>query len=171
MIAVRGADPDDAPSIPPLTIAAWQRAYVGIFTPRLLAALAEPERIEERVTLTRQRLEEPPPGMAEFVAELDGNVVGWLRAVATTDAEIEACYVHPDAWGRGVGRALLAAGVQTLIERGCREQLLWTLELNDRSRRFYEGQRWVHDGAVRLREFTVGELGETANEVRYVHSV
>jgi GNAT superfamily N-acetyltransferase len=170
MIAIREATPEDAAFIPRLTIAAWQRAYVGIFTPELLAALAEPDRVKERVDLTRGRLEERPPGMAEFVAELDGDVIGWVRVVAATEAEIEACYVHPDAWGRGVGRTLLEAGVQALLDCGCRELLLWTLERNDRSRRFYEGQGWLHDGTVRSREFSVGEVSETAEEVRYVRS-
>jgi len=74
-----------------LTIAAWQRAYAGIFTPDFLAALSEPGRVQERIDITRRRLMDPPQGMAEFIGEFDGIVVGWARAAAGSEAEIEAC--------------------------------------------------------------------------------
>jgi GNAT superfamily N-acetyltransferase len=170
MKQVREACPDDASFIPRLTIAAWQRAYVGIFSPQFLDALAEPDRVNARAAMTRRRLEERPVGMSEFVAELDAVVVGWVRAAARGAGEIEACYVHPDAWGQGVGTALLDAGVRALVDGGCCDLILWTLEMNDRSRRFYETNGWTHDGAVRQREFAAGELTETVVEVRYVRS-
>ncbi len=165
---VREAFPDDAATIPPLVIAAWRRAYDGIFSPEFLTALGEPDRVRERIDLTRRRLEARPAEMSEFVAERDGEVVGWLRAVAGLASEVEACYVHPDHWGHGVGRALLDVGVRALLERGCSDLQLWTLRQNDHSRRFYETQGWVNDGSVRSREFTVGELREAVDEVRYV---
>jgi putative acetyltransferase len=43
-----------------------------------------------------------------LVATLNGRVVG-IGAVVPAGRELRACYVHPDAGRRGVGRAIVAA--------------------------------------------------------------
>jgi L-amino acid N-acyltransferase YncA len=64
-----------------------------------------------------------------FVAELDGEVVGWCAVVAYSHRAVyrgvgeESVYVAEHARGRGVGRALL----ETVIE-GARAGGLWTLQ-------------------------------------------
>jgi phosphinothricin acetyltransferase len=64
-----------------------------------------------------------------FVAELDGRVAGWValtpysrRAVYRGVAD-ESVYVAEFARGRGVGRALLAAAIESSRSGG-----LWTLQ-------------------------------------------
>ena len=47
------------------------------------------------------------PDRTVLVAEREGTVVGFGQAHHGR-AEVEACYVHPDHAGRGVGSALLA---------------------------------------------------------------
>ena len=64
-----------------------------------------------------------------FVAELDGEVVGWIAVVPYSRRAVyrgvgeESVYVAERARGRGVGRALL----ETVIE-SAREGGLWTLQ-------------------------------------------
>jgi L-amino acid N-acyltransferase YncA len=64
-----------------------------------------------------------------FVAELDGEVVGWIAIVPYSRRAIyrgvgeESVYVAERARGRGVGRALL----ETVIE-SARDGGLWTLQ-------------------------------------------
>ena len=44
---------------------------------------------------------------------------------------VELLFTHPRAWGRGAGRALLAAGEDALRDAGCAEAALWTEERNE----------------------------------------
>ena len=59
--------------------------------------------------------------------------------------ELFAIYVDPEAWGRGAGRALMDTALASLREH-FDEAVLWVLEDNPRTRRFYELAGWVHDG-------------------------
>ena len=77
-----------------------------------------------------------------------------------TDAgELFALYVDPDFWGRGVGRALIAAARARLVAEGYRWAVLWVLEGNARADRFYRADGWAPDGARRTE--TIGGLAAT----------
>ena len=64
-----------------------------------------------------------------FVAEVDGEIVGWTAVVPYSRREVyrgvgeESVYVAERARGRGVGAALLAALIQSARRSG-----LWTLQ-------------------------------------------
>jgi len=64
-----------------------------------------------------------------FVAELDGDVVGWTAVVPYSRRSVyrgvgeESVYVAARARGRGVGRALLEAVIESARSGG-----LWTLQ-------------------------------------------
>ena len=64
-----------------------------------------------------------------LVAELDGDVVGWCAVVPYSSREVyrgvgeESVYVADRARGRGVGRALLEAAIESARAGG-----LWTLQ-------------------------------------------
>jgi L-amino acid N-acyltransferase YncA len=64
-----------------------------------------------------------------FVAELDGDVVGWVAVVPYSRRTVyrgvgeESVYVAKRARGRGVGRALLEAVIESARAGG-----LWTLQ-------------------------------------------
>jgi ribosomal protein S18 acetylase RimI-like enzyme len=53
--------------------------------------------------------------------------------------ELYALNVDPAAWGRGAGRALLAAAT-TWLDARFRSSILWVLEANPRARRLYEAR-------------------------------
>jgi GNAT superfamily N-acetyltransferase len=55
-------------------------------------------------------------------------------------------YVLPEQWSRGVGTALMQAGMQELRVLGMPEAALWVLRDNLRARRFYEQIGWAPDG-------------------------
>ncbi|GIJ28642.1 GNAT family N-acetyltransferase [Micromonospora qiuiae] len=99
---VRAAHPNDAPAVVAL------RTLVFPFLVRGVAS-------------TRQLIETPPAGQhwAGFVAEVDGNIVGWVsvsRNNQTTEAvgEVSLLHVHPDCRHRGIGAALLARALAQL---------------------------------------------------------
>jgi GNAT superfamily N-acetyltransferase len=66
---------------------------------------------------------------------------------------LEALYVHPSAWGTGVAATLHDAAVAELRAQGVTGARLWTLERNERARRFYERHGWRPDGTSRVVEF------------------
>jgi ribosomal protein S18 acetylase RimI-like enzyme len=62
-----------------------------------------------------------------------------------------------------VGRALMRETLARLRAHGFEEAVLWVLEDNSRTRRFYELAGWRADGDVKIEEW----LGLVVREVRY----
>jgi len=64
-----------------------------------------------------------------FVALMDDQVLGWVACSGVSDRCVYAgvvehsVYVHPDAQGRGVGRSLLAALIDSTEKAG-----IWTIQ-------------------------------------------
>jgi GNAT superfamily N-acetyltransferase len=103
------------------------------------------------------------------VAEQAGEVVGFAHLGPARDEPLEdlgelyAIYVLPDAWGGGVGQALMAETLARLQAEGFDRAILWVLEDNPRTRRFYELAGWHADGGAKDETW----LGTTIREVRY----
>jgi GNAT superfamily N-acetyltransferase len=164
-VVCRPATRADVPAIATVRIRSWQEAYRGVVPRDYLDALdpaAEVARWEGR------------PLEGQHVAEANGSVVGWLfvgpyradegeEVPGPSCGEIGAIYALPEAWGLGVGRALLAYGLGELRRRGLQPVLLWVLAANDRARRFYEKAGFHADGPIV--DFEVG--GATLPELRY----
>jgi GNAT superfamily N-acetyltransferase len=157
---IRQAGPDDAYAVESIRIRGWQIAYRHVFPPAKLDALAVDE------TRWRQRFLAPPRGWATFVAERDGDVIGFASVGPSRDeeeqGELYAIYVDPDAWSEGAGRALLERAEARLAET-YDEATLWVLSDNPRARRFYEHAGWTADGAEKAEQW----LGVTSTETRY----
>ena len=77
--------------------------------------------------------------------------------------ELCALYVHPDAWGGGIGVALVSAARQELVEQGFRHGIVWALAGNVRADRFYRNDGWVPEGTQR----TDTVWGVSVKEFRY----
>lgn len=77
--------------------------------------------------------------------------------------ELDMFYSDPSAWGRGIGRRLLASVMEEFRACGFTEATLWTAEDNHRPRRIYEAAGWRLDGAVRERTWR----GINFRELRY----
>jgi GNAT superfamily N-acetyltransferase len=160
-VELRSATAADADAVAAVQERGWQRAYRHVFPPDELdrGGFIEVER-------WRRRLVAPPTGWATFVADLDGEVAGFVCVGGSRDVrrcgEVYAIYVDPEAWARGLGRALLARAEAELARRWDVASL-WVLEANDRARRFYAAAGWEPDGA-RKRET---RFGVSAPEVRY----
>lgn len=144
----RPAAPDDAQAIARVHVASWNAAYRGVIADEALDELTE-ERLAPE---WRQEIEGDEAAVA--VVEEDGRVFGYSRygpgrdddLDPATTAEIYGFYVHPDAWGRGAGRALMEHVTADLRGRGFARAVLWVVQVNERAQRFYRGVGFAADG-------------------------
>lgn len=171
-VLIRPATADDADAIGAVHVRAWQTGYRGQLPDELLDGLS----IADRQRGWRERLEAGLIGeQVMLVAEdpVDGHVCGWSSIGRLTEestdldadeiGQLWAINLEPEAWGRGIGPALLQAATARLGDRGYAAAVLWCLATNTRARRFYEREGWAADGAT-----AVGEKGGVPlHEVRY----
>jgi ribosomal protein S18 acetylase RimI-like enzyme len=98
-----------------------------------------------------------------LVAEEGGAVVGYVAIGRPTPlesnrhvADIRGLAVAPSAQGRGIGRALVEAGVALARERGARKVRLRVLGPNTAARALYESCGFVVEGVLREEFFLDG---------------
>jgi len=166
-VVVRQAVPGDPPAMAALHVRAWRATYAGLIPDEFLAGL----KVEDREAMWRRSVTAPEVAPAErviLVAEQGGAVVGFAAAGhARGDdefglGELYALNVDPPAWGRGAGRALLAAATAWLDAR-FRASVLWVVERNPRARALYERAGWSVDGATKIEDYG----GAAVNNCRY----
>jgi GNAT superfamily N-acetyltransferase len=152
-VLVRKATPGDALAVGRVRNRSWQAAYAHLFPAEALSSLDD----ESALAWSRRIL--AAPSVQLLVGELDGMVVGFSSFGAAWDeadagaGELYAIYVDPDAWGAGVGQALMAGTLTWFRERGFAEAILWVFEDNPRTRRFYELSGWTADGGIKDEEW------------------
>jgi GNAT superfamily N-acetyltransferase len=143
-----------------VNVVSWQAAYPGLIDQTFLDSLDVAGR-----TQSWQRILHQSQGQV-LVADEGGVVVGFCAVGPSIEddwGEVFAIYLHPEQWGHGVGRDLLAAGEQALARAGFWQALLWVLEGNARARAFYERQGWERGKPIRIE--AIG--GVEVTEVRY----
>jgi GNAT superfamily N-acetyltransferase len=150
---LRPAVPDDAPAVGRVHVRSWQAGYRGLMPDEYLDGL-QPEYRASHYTFGRLF------GPRTTVAILDGAIVGFATIYRS---QLTALNVDPDAWSRGVGRALIAQARADLAAAGVTEAHLWVLVGNTRAERFYERDGWTTDGTRRSN--TV--WGITVDEIEY----
>lgn len=86
-----------------------------------------------------------PPAGAALLAELDGEIVGFVgvRRLAGGVAELKRMYVRPAGRGRGIGRALAVAAIDAARELGYRALRLDTVPQLVAAQSLYESLGFV----------------------------
>ncbi len=79
----------------------------------------------------------PEAGVPEAGASEPAGLIGGYPETADI-VELVSMYVRPEARGRGVGEALVAAVFGWAQERGAKTVHLWVTESNDHARALYE---------------------------------
>jgi GNAT superfamily N-acetyltransferase len=94
-----------------------------------------------------------------LVADAAGELAGFTACGASRDpdapdrvGELQTLLVAAGRWRRGVGRALMAAALADLAERGYTEATVWSFAANERANSFYESEGFEPDGAKRTEE-------------------
>jgi GNAT superfamily N-acetyltransferase len=109
-----------------------------------------------------------------LVADAGGDLLGFASYSPSRDSdadpgrvgEIGAIYLLPSAWGKGIGKRLMEATLESLAAASFVQVTLWVLDSNVRARRFYETGGWSPDGGQKLDE----SRGFPITQVRYRRS-
>jgi GNAT superfamily N-acetyltransferase len=162
LIDVRRATVADADAIGRVHAASWRVAYAQ-FGDAFLATVVD----QERVDLWKRVLTEDDGVVLVAPADAPSAFI-YVGASRDDDApahvgEVMTFYAHPDAWGTGGGRALMAHALDEFRAQGFTEAMLWVLDTNPRARRFYEIAGWHLDGGTKHQSWRNAEF----DEVRY----
>jgi L-amino acid N-acyltransferase YncA len=146
----------------------WDESARAAFTDLLPAGHEFPEPDPERWYALIE-----DGAVSILMAEDDGELLGFSACGESRDedaapgvGEVRSLFVADGLWGRGVGRALMSAVLDSLRERGCTEASVWSFAANERANRFYEAHGFTRDGAERTEAAWADLL-----EVRYRRSL
>jgi GNAT superfamily N-acetyltransferase len=149
---LRPAVPADALAVERVHVRAWQVGYRGLLPAGYLDSLRAEDR-SARYTFGRA------DGPRTTVAVDGDELVGFATIHGD---ELCALHVAPEAWGRGVGRALIAQARADLAAAGAAEAHVWVLAGNARAERFYARDGWTTDGTRRSDIVWGAAVGEIA---------
>lgn len=167
-VIIRPAAPDDARAITEVHVASWQAAFRGIVPDEALDAMTPDDRLPMWT-----RVLEPGSTFAVIVAEVNGAVTGFASVETSEEGmagemTLYTLYLHPDATGKGIGRALLAEAERVMAARGARAATLRVITANPRARRVYERAGWIAEaGSVRIED----AWGIPVETIRYTKSL
>jgi ribosomal protein S18 acetylase RimI-like enzyme len=155
-VDVRPARLEDAERIAEIHVRSWQGGYRGLIPQEYLDSLDPARRLDDR--FARIRDADWNRGGCFVVSGADGRLAGFADIGRSRDAdsdpdlagEILAIYLDPEAWGEGLGRALMSAALRHLERAGYAEVTLWVLDTNIRAQRFYRAAGFSPDGAVKV---------------------
>src|SRR5690606_5543324 len=143
-LVVRPAVAADAAGIGRVYVETWRTTYAGMVPDRVLVDMSEARQSARWA----QWFARPGKDFAVVAHDRKAGVVGFasggpIRSRAPLapgmggTGEVYTLYVLPDFQGRGVGRRLLGAAFQGLVDRRYGSALIWVLAANP-ARFFYE---------------------------------
>jgi ribosomal protein S18 acetylase RimI-like enzyme len=170
---IRAARVADASQIAVVHVRSWQGAYRGLLPQAYLDGLDPAERVGRWERSLAEAANDGGNGV--LVADASGTLLGFAGYAPSRDGdadparvgEIDAIYLLPSAWGKGLGRRLMGAALTRLAEAQFDRVTLWVLDSNVRARRFYEAGGWLADGARKIEE----SRGFPIAQVRYKRSL
>jgi GNAT superfamily N-acetyltransferase len=162
---IREAHSADAPAIGQVQVDSWRTTYAGIVPADYLASLS----YEQQGQVWEHHISTLSSAAAMYVAEaVTGEVVGFVHSGPERSGhkiytgELYAIYLLAAYQRQGLGRQLMRATVNGLLQHGLPSMLVWVLAANS-SRAFYEalgGQQVAEQeitiGAARLTEVAYG---------------
>ncbi|MEI6407401.1 MAG: GNAT family N-acetyltransferase [Actinomycetes bacterium] len=151
-LMIREAQLEDVPRIAQVHVETWRDAYLGIIPDTYLQSLS----IDKRAEIWEINLRNQHPKSHTLVAELDGQIVGFIGVGAcrdeestTSHGEVFSIYVDSDKQGLGIGTRMLNQGLEFLKNENFSRASLWVLAGNESSRFWYESRGWRRDGKVK----------------------
>lgn len=151
-VIIRPAQLADARGIGIVHLDTWRSTY----TPLVPSGYLDQFNYDEREQTWRARLSNTQAQQHVFVAEQDGQIVGFASGgVSRTDdlpytAEVYALYVLAAFQRRGIGVRLVTALAERFAADGHTHMLIWVLSENRNGRAFYEaiGGKWLRERLI-----------------------
>jgi GNAT superfamily N-acetyltransferase len=140
-VIIREAVEEDAEGVARVNVRTWQTAYAGIFPAEGLEKLGE--NFERRVEFWRKQISDPELALRMFAAEADGEVVGFAGGEPERSGEwpyqgeLTVIYILEEHQKQGIGRRLVKAVAQALLDQGLHSMIVWVLA-DSPYRAFYE---------------------------------
>jgi ribosomal protein S18 acetylase RimI-like enzyme len=137
---LRAATPDDAEGIAMVRIDSWRKTYHDIMPDEYLDNM----EVKDSMHLWHRVLSATSSKTSVFVAELDGDVVGFAAGKMLDepkfglDAELAAIYLIPDLQRSGIGSRLVTMVAQAQQAQGASGLLTWVISENKIARAFFE---------------------------------
>ncbi|MFB2554604.1 GNAT family N-acetyltransferase [Herbiconiux liangxiaofengii] len=160
-VRVRDATAGDLDAMVEVFLACWRESYAEVLPPELTESMPE-----GRAQALWSAALAAPAGRILVAEDGDspGTLLGMTRHALEPTVEhgvrvavVESLYVSPTAQGRGLGKLLLGAAVDSIAATAAHEARLWVFAANRPSIDFYRSQGWREDGATRV-EAAYGEL-------------
>lgn len=130
-----------------IMIAAWRSAFRGILEDTVIEQYTGFENCKAMFTQILTSGEG-----TIYLASLDSKPMGllcWLGE-SRDAARIEGLLTCPEAWGKGVGAALMERALSDIKAAGYSSVHVWPFAENHRARRFYEKQGFHPTGQTRM---------------------
>jgi diamine N-acetyltransferase len=151
-MTIRPAEEADIPALSTLARRTWADAFGSSLSPEQLAAELDETRSEEyfRAALVEHTI---------LVAELDGDLVGYVQFGDVTIPEVDArpgdrglhrVYVANELQGRGIGRALMDAALSHPRLADAEQIYLAVWDANEPALRLYANLGFRAVGTTRL---------------------
>jgi ribosomal protein S18 acetylase RimI-like enzyme len=147
---IRLATEDDAEAIGELWVESAREAFTPLLPDGHRLPDPQPQRMRDRIAGGE---------VSVLVAEPEGELAGFVACGPSRDpepepgvGEVQSFFVGAGRWGRGIGRALMAAALEDLRRRGYAAATVWSFDSNERANAFYESHGFQRDGATRTEE-------------------
>jgi GNAT superfamily N-acetyltransferase len=139
MIQVRNASIDDVEQLAAVYVAAWRGGFSDLFS---IATFVDDQFESSRLIEVREIVLDD--SVTTTVVELDGRIVGFSGFA--DDKCLDDLWVHPDAWGRGVGPKLIAQIEDEQRNVGVSRLTAWAPEDSPRARGVLAKMGWRPTG-------------------------
>jgi L-amino acid N-acyltransferase YncA len=136
-ITIRVARADDATGVARLDVETWRATYAGILSTPYLVGLSGERRQRGWTKVIAHE-----PRDVRVAVDAEGTIVGFgscgrCRGEPGFTGEVFTLYVGSDWQNLGIGRRLLFALFDRLVDQGCNSVIIWVLQENP-SRFFYQ---------------------------------
>lgn len=163
-IKIRLARPGDVSEIANVHVNCWRETYRGLLPSEYLSKLNFRKKIDawQKVIGEKEKF-------TVIIAEDRVGVIGFATVEAARDSgwqghgEVSSIYLLSRFKGRGVGKALLQAGMKDLLKRNFSQAYCWVLQGNP-TIQFYEHTGATYSGVSKDDEIA----GQKIKELAYV---